>query len=99
MRVYHCDGPDCDARCSPDISNGWTKIKWSHYVDCSIHTGWMKDDTRYYCPECSTKLKAFLDPIKPNDTPIDLTKCPPVATGTFNTKEEKKYYDKGYIWE
>ena len=99
MRVYHCDGPDCDAKCSPDIVSGWTKVKWSHYVDCSIHTGWIKDDTRYYCPECSTKLNGFLDPVKPNSEPIDFSDIEPVAKGTFEPQKETEHYDKGYIWE
>ena len=99
MRVYHCDGPDCDAKCSPDITNGWTKVKWSHYVDCSIHTGWMKDETRYYCPECSIKLKGFLDPVKPGSEPIDFSEIEPVSKGIFEPKKETEHYDKGYIWE
>lgn len=99
MKVYHCDGPGCNNKCSPNIVNGWTKLKWSHYTDCSFHTGWFVDDVRYYCPDCSATLKGFLDPVKPNSEPIELTEIVPVAKGTFEPKKETEHYDKGYIWE
>ena len=99
MRVYHCDGPNCDAKCSPDIQHGWSKIKLYNYSDCSFHTGWLKCDTLYFCPECSHKLDAFINPVGPNTESIDLTDVEPVATGTFEPKKEVKHYDKGYIWE
>ena len=102
MRVYHCDGPGCDNKCSPDFVKGWTKLKWSHYKDSPIkyNTGWFADEVRHFCPECSNKLKGFLDPIAPADAPsIDLTKVEPVSTDKFEPKKETEHYDKGYIWE